>query len=141
VDLAAQTIANRKLRSQLGSVSRGHAHGRPLWREMQEAGIAPIASKLVRAGEEGGRLAETLGELAEYYDEETSYSVDNYEPARAAGHHRHHGAGGTAGGRRLRAHDVGDAGSDRVIRVDGDRTEGLLDTNEIRWTTSIGVPT
>jgi general secretion pathway protein F len=43
---------------------------------LQEAEIAPIASKLVRVGEEGGRLAEMLGALAEYYEEETSYGVD-----------------------------------------------------------------
>ncbi|HET6231405.1 MAG TPA: type II secretion system F family protein [Longimicrobiaceae bacterium] len=76
VEMAAQTIGNRKLRAQLGAVSRGHGHGRPLWQEMQLAGIAPIASKLVRVGEESGRLGEMLGELAEYYEEETSYSVD-----------------------------------------------------------------
>ena len=31
---------------------------------------------MTQVGEEGGRLAEMMNEPAEYYDEETSYSVD-----------------------------------------------------------------
>ena len=76
VALAAQTIGNHVLRAQLVAVSAGHADGRALWQEMRRASIPPIAAKMTQVGEEGGRLAEMMNELAEYYDEETSYSVD-----------------------------------------------------------------
>lgn len=76
VSLAAQTIGNHVLRAQLLAVSTGHGDGRPLWQEMKRAGIPPIAAKMTQVGEEGGRLADMMNELADYYDEETSYSVD-----------------------------------------------------------------
>lgn len=76
VTLAAQTVGNDVLRAQLLAVSTGHGDGRPLWQEMKRAGIPPIAAKMTQVGEEGGRLAEMMNELADYYDEETSYSVD-----------------------------------------------------------------
>lgn len=76
VALAAQTIRNHVLRSQLVAVSAGHTDGRPLWQEMRRVGIPPVAAKMTQVGEEGGRLAEMMNDLAEYYDEETSYSVD-----------------------------------------------------------------
>jgi type IV pilus assembly protein PilC len=76
VSLAAQTIGNHVLRSQLITVSAGHAEGRALWQEMRRAGIPAIAAKMTQVGEEGGRLAEMMNELSDYYDEETSYSVD-----------------------------------------------------------------
>ena len=76
VTLAGQTISNQVLQAQLIAVADGHSAGRPLWQEMRRAGIPPIAAKMTQVGEEGGRLAEMMNELAEYYDEETSYSVD-----------------------------------------------------------------
>ena len=76
VTLAGQTISNQVLQAQLVAVADGHSAGRPLWQEMRRAGIPPIAAKMTQVGEEGGRLAEMMNELAEYYDEETSYSVD-----------------------------------------------------------------
>lgn len=76
VEMAAQTVGNRVLRERLHAVAQGHAHGRPLWQEMRRAGIPPIASTITRVGEEGGRLSELMIEMADYYEEETSYSVD-----------------------------------------------------------------
>ncbi|MBB4636004.1 type II secretion system F family protein [Longimicrobium terrae] len=76
VELAAETVGNLVLRSQIMAVARAHADGRPLWEEMRRVGIPPIATKMTRVGEEGGRLAEMMNELAEFYDEETSYSVE-----------------------------------------------------------------
>jgi type II secretory pathway component PulF len=76
VSLAAQTIGNHVLRTQLLAVSTSHGDGRPLWQEMKRAGIPPIAAKMTQVGEEGGRLAEMMNDLADYYDEEMSYSVD-----------------------------------------------------------------
>lgn len=76
VTLAAHTIGNQVLLTQLVCVAEGHTAGRPLWQEMKRNGIPPIATKMTQVGEEGGRLGEMMNELAEYYDEETSYSVD-----------------------------------------------------------------
>ena len=76
VTLAAHTVGNHVLRHQLMEVSRGHVDGRPLWQEMKRVGLPPVAAKMTRVGEDGGRLAEMMVELADHYDEETSYSVD-----------------------------------------------------------------
>lgn len=76
ITLAAHTVANQVLRHQLLEVSRGHVDGRPLWQEMKRVQLPPIAAKMTRVGEDGGRLAEMMIELADYYDEETSHSVD-----------------------------------------------------------------
>lgn len=76
IELAAETVGNLVIRSQMMAVARAHADGRPLWEEMRRVGIPPIATKMTRVGEEGGRLAEMMNELAEFYDEETSYSVE-----------------------------------------------------------------
>jgi type II secretory pathway component PulF len=76
VALAGQTISNQVLQAQLAAVAEGHNAGRPLWQEMKRVGIPPITAKMTQVGEEGGRLAEMMTELADYYDEETSYSVD-----------------------------------------------------------------
>jgi type IV pilus assembly protein PilC len=75
VTLAAQAVGNHVLRAALVSVAIGHANGPPLWQEMRRVGIPPIAVKMTQVGEEGGRLADMMNELAEYYEEETSYSV------------------------------------------------------------------
>jgi type IV pilus assembly protein PilC len=75
VAMAAQTIGNHVLRTQLIAVSTGHGDGRALWQEMKRVGIPPTAAKLTQVGEEGGRLAEMMIELATYYEEETAYSV------------------------------------------------------------------
>lgn len=76
VALAAHTVGNDVLRNRFLEVSRGHADGRPLWQEMKRVGMPPVAAKMTRVGEEGGRLADMMIELADHYDEETSYSVD-----------------------------------------------------------------
>jgi len=75
VSLAAQAVGNHVLRAQLVSVAIGHTDGSPLWQEMKRVGIPAIATKMAQVGEEGGRLAEMMTELAEYYEEETSYTV------------------------------------------------------------------
>lgn len=76
ITLTAHTVGNHVLRHQLLEVSRGHVDGRPLWQEMKRVGLPPVAAKMTRVGEEGGRLAEMMIELADHYDEETAYSVD-----------------------------------------------------------------
>jgi type IV pilus assembly protein PilC len=76
VKLAAQTLDNHVLRARLVSVADGHDAGRPLWKEMNRAGLPAVAAKMTQVGEEGGNLAGMMTELAEYYEEEASYSVD-----------------------------------------------------------------
>jgi type IV pilus assembly protein PilC len=76
VTLAAQTIGNAVLRDRLLDVARGHVDGRPLWQEMKRVKMPAVASKMTRVGEEGGRLAEMMHELADHYAEETSYTVE-----------------------------------------------------------------
>jgi len=76
VRLAALAIGNRVVRNQLVAVADGHAHGRALWQEMKRAGLPPTAAKMTQVGEEGGRLAEMMLDLAEHYDEETSHTVE-----------------------------------------------------------------
>lgn len=50
--------------------------GRPPTLEGDEAPGAPVAAKMTRVGEDGGRLTERMIKLADHYDDETSYSVD-----------------------------------------------------------------
>jgi hypothetical protein len=70
-------------------------------------------------GEEGGRLAEMIHELADHYAEETSYSVEAREQAGAAVHHHHHDPDRVPGRHRVRDDDVDDPGGDAVNRRTG----------------------
>lgn len=76
ITVASRTVDNRVIRAKLVAVASGHAAGRPIHEEIRHGGLPKVMAKMIQVGEEGGRLAQMLTELAEYYEEETTYSVD-----------------------------------------------------------------
>lgn len=68
--MTRQMLANRWAQTQLDSVIDGVRQGRTLSDCLREADIlVPMAAKLLRAGEESGRLRSVAGYLADSFDE------------------------------------------------------------------------
>lgn len=68
--LVREMLANHAARAGMEGVIVGVRQGRPLWSCLAEAGIlAPLAVRLVRVGEESGRLAAVAEHLAEAFEE------------------------------------------------------------------------
>lgn len=65
-----ELVSNRAVRAALEETMRAVREGRPLWRALSEADVlAPLAVRLLRVGEESGRLAEVAEYLAEAFEE------------------------------------------------------------------------
>lgn len=68
--LVRELVSNRAVRAALEETMRAVREGRPLWRALSEADVlAPLAVRLLRVGEESGRLAEVAEYLAEAFEE------------------------------------------------------------------------
>ncbi|MCX8100493.1 MAG: type II secretion system F family protein [Geminicoccaceae bacterium] len=68
--LVRDMLANHAARAAMEGVVVGVRQGRPLWSCLAGAGIvAPLAVRLVRVGEESGRLAAVAEHLAEAFEE------------------------------------------------------------------------
>lgn len=68
--LVRELVSNRAVRAALEETMRAVRGGRPLWRALSEADVlAPLAVRLLRVGEESGRLAEVAEYLAEAFEE------------------------------------------------------------------------
>jgi len=68
--LVRDMLANRAARAALDRVLIGVRQGRPLWSCLAETDVlAPLAVRLVRVGEESGRLAAVAEHLADAFEE------------------------------------------------------------------------
>jgi type II secretory pathway component PulF len=76
VELAAETLTNAELRDRFMRVADAQTLGRDIAAQMRVVGIPAVAAKMLQVGTESSRVAEMMNELAEYYEEETDYTVD-----------------------------------------------------------------
>jgi len=77
LEIAAQTVRNRAVGATFGPIVRSVSEGNPLGEAMEATGLyPPLATNLVRTGEDTGELTQMLGELAEIYDDEAERSVN-----------------------------------------------------------------
>lgn len=71
--LVKDMLANRAARAAIDRVALGVRQGRTLWSCLAEADVlAPLAVRLVRVGEESGRLAAVAEHLAEAFEDRTA---------------------------------------------------------------------
>ena len=72
---ARDTLGNRALEARLDHAMRDIESGRSLSSAMGEL-FPPFAVRILRIGEQGGRLPKSLGDIAAHYDREASDSVE-----------------------------------------------------------------
>ncbi len=71
--LVRDMLANRAAQAAFDQVVTGVRQGRTLWSCLAEADVlAPLAVRLLRVGEESGRLVAVAGHLAEAFEERTA---------------------------------------------------------------------
>ena len=65
------------LRGKMREASEAVSHGQPLSTAMESAGLTtPVALRMLRVGERGGRIGEMMERIALFYDEELSRWID-----------------------------------------------------------------
>jgi general secretion pathway protein F len=71
--LVREMVHNRAAAASLDAVILGVRQGRPLWRCVEETGrLVPTAVRMLRVGEETGRLAQSARFIADTYEERAS---------------------------------------------------------------------
>ena len=79
LDIAARSMTNRYLASELGEVSRSVREGVSFAEAMRTRNVFPdVAVKMIEVGESTGALQEMLTSLAEFYDEEIETEVARF---------------------------------------------------------------
>ena len=86
LDIAAKSLSNRFMASELGPAQRRVQEGQSFAAALGERGVFPdVAVKMVEVGESTGALQEMLNSLADFYDEEVETDVERFikliEPA------------------------------------------------------------
>ena len=86
LDIAAKSLSNRFMASELGAAQRRVQEGQSFAAAMRERGVFPdVAVKMIEVGESTGALQEMLNSLADFYDEEVETDVERFikliEPA------------------------------------------------------------
>ena len=86
IDVAARSIQNRYMASELQDAARKVREGTALGMALRESGAFPdVAIKMVDVGESTGALQEMLNSLADFYDEEIETNLGRFvtmvEPA------------------------------------------------------------
>ncbi len=75
--MARGTLNNRQLEGRLTGAIRMVEEGTLISASLEQAGFFPgIALRMVAAGETGGSLADMLGDIAEYYEQEVERLLD-----------------------------------------------------------------
>ncbi len=72
---ARDTLGNRALESKLDDAAQRIASGRSLSQAMVEI-FPPFALRILKIGEQGGRLPKSLADIAAHYDREAADSLD-----------------------------------------------------------------
>jgi type IV pilus assembly protein PilC len=86
IDVAARSIQNKYMASELTSAAQQVREGRALSGALNDSGAFPdVAIKMVEVGEQTGALQEMLNSLADFYDEEIETNLGRFitiiEPA------------------------------------------------------------
>ena len=79
LDIAAKSLSNRFMASELGAAQRRVQEGQSFAAAMRERGVFPdVAVKMIEVGESTGALQEMLNSLADFYDEEIETEVSRF---------------------------------------------------------------
>ena len=73
----AASMLSGAMRKELALASRQIAQGQPISQALQKNGLTtPVGNRMLAVGERSGSMADMLGRIADYHDEETSRWVD-----------------------------------------------------------------
>jgi type IV pilus assembly protein PilC len=76
LDITAKTSGNMTIQNAIDRVRRSISEGKNITVPLGESGVfPPMVVQLVAVGEQTGRLAEMLGKIADFYDEEVDAAV------------------------------------------------------------------
>jgi type IV pilus assembly protein PilC len=76
LDITAKTAGNMVIQVAIEKVRRSISEGKNITTPLGESGVFPaMVVQLVAVGEQTGRLAEMLGKIADFYDEEVDAAV------------------------------------------------------------------
>lgn len=76
LDITARTAGNNVIQAAIDKVRRSISEGKTITAPLGESGVfPPMVVQLVAVGEQTGRLAEMLGKIADFYDEEVDAAV------------------------------------------------------------------
>lgn len=76
LDITARTAGNMVVQAAIENVRRAVAQGKNITVPLGQTGVFPaMVVQLVAVGEQTGRLAEMLGKIADFYDEEVDVAV------------------------------------------------------------------
>jgi type IV pilus assembly protein PilC len=76
LDITAKTSGNMVIQYAIDKVRRSISEGKNITVPLGESGVfPPMVVQLVAVGEQTGRLAEMLGKIADFYDEEVDAAV------------------------------------------------------------------
>ncbi|MFH0738807.1 MAG: type II secretion system F family protein [Candidatus Omnitrophota bacterium] len=78
LDLTAAGVGNVVIAKTIGEIKKGVSEGKGFSEPMRESGVFPsIVVQMVYIGEQSGRLDDLLLHVADYYDSQVYYTVDN----------------------------------------------------------------
>lgn len=76
LDITAKTSGNMVIQAAIDKVRKAISEGKTITAPMLETGVfPPMVVQLISVGEQTGRLAEMLGKIADFYDEEVDAAV------------------------------------------------------------------
>ena len=86
LDLVSDTIGNIVVAETIDKIKKSVNEGSGMIAPMRESGLFPaVVTQMVAAGEETGKMDDLLTHVADYYDSEIDYTLDNFisliEPA------------------------------------------------------------
>jgi type IV pilus assembly protein PilC len=76
LDITAKTAGNTIIQKAIERTSRAVSQGKTITTPLKESGVfPPMVVQLISVGEQTGKLAEMLGKIADFYDEEVDAAV------------------------------------------------------------------
>ncbi len=79
LDLVSETVGNVIVAGAIGAIKKSVNEGSGMLVPMRESGLFPaVVTQMVAAGEETGKLDDLLLHIADYYDSEIGYTIDNF---------------------------------------------------------------
>lgn len=82
LDISAEAIGNRYIEKNVKEMRQGIERGDSLSRTANSSGMfTPLILQMITVGEESGALDTLLGDVSDFYDEETEYDVQNLSAA------------------------------------------------------------